>query len=314
MYGELDLRRGPLRTGTKETVVEIGSFTISISVEARERELINEISDLYADYPKHNIDKLPDFSIWLKYPNLWRKYFKRQIQAYVNQRGPYQAWPPSLGVPVLESSINWFLGTYITRFLLLHSAVLEREGFAMLLPGPSGAGKSTLSAVLAARGWRLLSDEVAMIRPTDTLLLPHPRPVSLKNASIDMIAERLPEAHFSKRYEGTTKGTVAFMRAPRNAVENALMPAKPALVVFLRYDPNRRAELKRLEKAHSFMGLVSCAANYLTLLETGFETLADMVETCDHYAMTYRSLDDAIAKIESIVPGTHEMAELERGH
>ena len=70
----------------------------------------------------------------------------------------------------------------------MHAAVFERDSSAVVLPGPSGVGKSTLCAALVARGWRLLSDEVAMIRPQDGLLQPYPRPISLKNESIEMIA------------------------------------------------------------------------------------------------------------------------------
>jgi hypothetical protein len=43
--------------------------------------------------------------------------------------------------------------------------VLERGGRALLLPAPSGSGKSTLCAGLAFNGWRLLSDELALLDP-----------------------------------------------------------------------------------------------------------------------------------------------------
>jgi len=44
--------------------------------------------------------------------------------------------------------------------LLVHSAALVIEDAAYLFPGRSGAGKSTLSRLAAARGWRVLSDEL----------------------------------------------------------------------------------------------------------------------------------------------------------
>ena len=123
---------------------------------------------------------------------------------------------------MLKLGLNWLVWTSTARYLLVHAAVLERQGQALVLPGPSGVGKSTLCAALVARGWRLLSDEVAMIRPRDGLLQPYPRPISLKNELIDMIARMVPDAHFSRRFDGTIKGTVAFMRAPRKRLREPM--------------------------------------------------------------------------------------------
>jgi HprK-related kinase A len=203
---------------------------------------------------------------------------------------------------MLESALNAWMGKSISRYLLVHAGVVERRGWALVLPGASGAGKSTLSTVLASRGWRFLSDEIAIIRPDDGLILPHPRPVPLKNDSIDMMTERLPEAYISKRYEGTTKGTVAFLRPPSDAIQHALEPAKPKIVVFPQFDAKGKTELKRLEKAPAFMRLVDNSPQYFTLLETGFETLAAIVEACVHYKLTYDNVDSAISLIESLEP------------
>ena len=291
---------GPNRHGA---VVRIGCFSIAIHVPSRERGLIDEITDLYGGYPRGALDELPDFVVALKASGL----FRRQIQAYLNGYVRYQSAPSRLGLPMLESGLNWLVWTCTARFLLLHAAVLERRGRAILMPGPSGVGKSTLCAGLAARGWRLLSDEVAMIRPQDGLLQPYPRPISLKNESIEMIARMAPGAQFSRRFDGTTKGTVAFMAAPQEAIAGADVPARPLVVVFPRYIAQAPVEIAPLEKAQAFMRLVDHSSNYLTLLETGFESLARLVEGCDHYALSYSDLDEAVAVIEGLGPAGQEM-------
>ena len=50
------------------------------------------------------------------------------------------------------------------------------------------------------------------------------------------------------------------------------------------------------------MRLVDHSSNYLTLLETGFDSLASLVEACDHYTLSYGALDEAVSVIESLVP------------
>ena len=92
------------------------------------------------------------------------------------------------------------------HYLLLHSAVIEREGCAVIMPAPPGSGKSTLCAGLVHRGWRLLSDELALISLTDTSITPLGRPISLKNQSIDVIKEYVPGAIFNRVTHDTSKG------------------------------------------------------------------------------------------------------------
>jgi hypothetical protein len=115
----------------------------------------------------------------------------------------------------------------------------------------------------------------------------------LKNAAIDLIARRHPAAQLGRRHHGTAKGTVAYLRAPDEAVRRAHELARPCLVVFPRYREGAPPVLERLERARAFMDLIGQSPNYLMLMAAGFETMARLVEACDHYLLTYGSLDDA---------------------
>lgn len=56
-----------------------------------------------------------------------------------------------------------------------------------IVPAPLDSAKRTLCAALVGKGWRLLSDELALVRLDTGELVPLPRPISLKNASINII-------------------------------------------------------------------------------------------------------------------------------
>lgn len=64
---------------------------------------------------------------------------------------------------MFEWGLNWVVAQNAHQFLVIHAAVVERHGRALIFPGAPGSGKSTLCAALLSRGWRLLSDEMALI-------------------------------------------------------------------------------------------------------------------------------------------------------
>ena len=51
----------------------------------------------------------------------------------------------------------------------LHGSCVCRDGKAILITGDSGAGKSTLAAEFLSRGWKLLTDDVAVIQDIDSV-------------------------------------------------------------------------------------------------------------------------------------------------
>jgi HprK-related kinase A len=298
MFTCLDRGASSDRRLGRGAVAGIGGFSIAIRLEAAQPELERAIEDLYADYPRIDPNTLPDVTIALRPQR--RGFARSGMRVFANGLAPYQAVPRRWLLPAMEATINWFVWGHVARVLLLHAAVVARDGRALIMSGPSGAGKSTLCTALVARGFRFLTDEIAMVRPQDGQLVPHPRPISLKNEAIDLIAKMLPDAYLSERFHGPPRGAVAFMRPPLGAVAAAAETAAPAVVLFPAYRPDAAFELKPIERAQAFSGLIQSSANYLTLLETGFETLANLVEACDHYTLDYRSLDDAVGALENL--------------
>jgi hypothetical protein len=80
----------------------------------------------------------------------------------------------------------------LTRRLLLHAAVLTRNGKTVLFPGEAGSGKSTLAAALSTRGWSYLSDELAVIDPDSGRVEPFLLPIGLKERSTTPLLPFIP--------------------------------------------------------------------------------------------------------------------------
>jgi hypothetical protein len=254
----------------------------------------------YAEHPLEADDAFADFHVSVERPSGLRRWWRPQVLFKLDGESPFTPLPGDQGFPILEWGLNWCITGLYHRFLTLHAAVLERGGRALLLPAPSGSGKSTLCAALALSGWRLLSDELALIDPATGLIHPLPRPVSLKNASIDVVRRFSAAARFGAPVHETSKGTVRHMCPPLLGVQRAHESARPGWIVLPRYAAGQAAQMAPLPKAQALMRLVENAFNYNVHGLAGFERLADMVDTSACHQFSYGRLEDAVAVFDAL--------------
>jgi HprK-related kinase A len=186
--------------------------------------------------------------------------------------------------------------------LLLHAAVVERGGKALLMVGDSGSGKSTLCAALTLSGWRLLSDELAMISTEDGTLSATARPIILKNESIELIRHLSEGAVFGPLAHSTIKGTVAHLRPPRESVRLMDCPATPWGVLFVDYRAGAATDLRSLSPGRTLLRLAKASFNFGILGQRAFVTLTDALDRCDLFELTYSDLADALSLIERQFP------------
>jgi HprK-related kinase A len=141
----------------------------------------------------------------------------------------------------------------------------------------------------------------------DLTVTPVPRPISLKNASIDVIRHFAPEVVIGGEAHGTVKGTVAHVRAPLDSVERDQETAIPAWIVFPKYVPGARARLQPQSKGKSFMRIANSSHTYSTLGVPGFETVAGVIDTCDCYNFSYSDLDQAVSLFDKLKSGAESV-------
>jgi HprK-related kinase A len=201
---------------------------------------------------------------------------------------------------LFEWGLNLVIALRMHCFLMLHSAVLERNGRALALPAAPGSGKTTLCVALAARGWRLLSDEFGLLRPGTTRFLPLPRPMPLKNESIQIIRAFSPGIEIGPIITGTRKGTVAHVRPPAGSVERQHELTPVRWLVFPEWCAGARLSLHEIPSAEGFMRLAANAFNYEMLGIAGFETVRDLINASRSFRLTYSNLDEAVAQLSAL--------------
>ena len=299
--GELDahatrqaLRDGGLRVAT-------GPFNCSLRTDVA--EIVPELLQLYAHHPLVPEGDMVDLHVEVAAGRGLRRWLRPQANFRVDDVSPFTPLPRSQALPMLEWGLNWCITAYFHHLLVLHAACLARDDQALILPAPPGSGKSTLCAALAQRGWRLLSDELTLIDPRTLQVWGLARPVSLKNASIDVIRRFEPTAWLTAPVHDTAKGTVALMAPPPASVAGMHTPATARWLVLPRYVPEAPAVLTPMPPAEAFMQIADNAMNYHILGRQGFDAVGALTDACTHHRFSYSRLDDAVRVFDDLARG-----------
>jgi len=135
------------------------------------------------------------------------------------------------------------------NLIALHGATVLTASGAAFISGPSGAGKTTLSLALAARGYRVGGDDVALLDPRTHTIRPLPRCFHLdarsrrllRNVGLSMPARTL-------RYAFMTPMDLGTRHAPASPVR---------LLLYLGRAENRRSQLQELSQGEMIVRLLS---------------------------------------------------------
>jgi HprK-related kinase A len=295
-YSRLDLsKRLKSRQGLN---FDIGPFRVS--VRSPLPAIGDHIAEMYAEYPLADGD-FADLHFSIETPNLFRALFRKQVNFRFDDEMAFKPLPYIQARPFFEWGLNWCIATTAHQYLIIHAAVVAKNGYCAVIPGHPGAGKSTLCAALVAAGWRLLSDEMALISLDSGKITPVPRPISLKNESISIISQRGgSDVFLGPSFADTHKGTVAHMRAPANSVAASGVTATAAWVVYPGYQRDATLLAKPVTACQSILKLADDSFNLPLLGGAGFEVLANMASACQSYELQYSDLDHAIAWFDEL--------------
>lgn len=281
--------------------LRIGPFVVRL--ESDLPELPGLLRNLYGLYPLSEERRFADFHVRLRRSRLVRRWWRTQVEFLMDGESPFLPFPRDTALPFLEWGLNWGIATRANQYLMLHAGVVEKGGRAVVLPAWPGSGKSTLCAALCHRGWRLLSDEFALLRPADGALIPLPRLIALKNDSIAVIRRFAPDAVLGPEYPKTRKGTVAHLRPPRESIERADEAARAAWVIFPNYERGAKLRLLPLPKERAFLKLSGNSFNYEFIGLRGFEAASALIDACDCHLFRYDDLDQAVACLDALAAG-----------
>jgi len=271
----------------------VGQFNVRLISPIE--ELVPHIQHLYGAYDLLANESFIDFHVQIRAPSILRRYIRPQVSFFLDGYAPFKPLPYLQASALFEWGLNWCIASHANEYLIIHAAVVERNGQAFIFPGTPGSGKSTLCAALVSNGWRLLSDEMTLLSTHDGKIYPVPRPISLKNQSIEVIKKRSPELVFGQIVNDTAKGTVGHLIPPELSVQLGSNPALAEKLIFPKYKQGAETQLTPLSKSKALLRAAGDCFNYNILGVQGFDSLAELIEQCACYEFHYSNLDEALA-------------------
>lgn len=295
---QLSLKEMRARLACHGVCFTCGPFNVSI--RSRLPQLAVVIQHIYADFEVLDEEIYVDFEVQIDAPTVLRRFFRPQVIFNCDGRIPFKPLPLSQAFPMMEWGLNWVISSHAHRFLVIHAAVVEKDGRALILAADPGSGKSTLCAALVHHGWRLLSDELALVDLQSGLVQPIARPISLKNTSIELVREFGDDVEISPVCHDTAKGSIAHMKPPTASVAALGFTALPALIVFPKYVSNAQLSCEPVGRAHAFLEIARHTFNYSVLAGDGFDAIGRLVDQTQAFRVSYSTFAQVIPEIERL--------------
>ena len=298
---ELSLAEIERRLANGQLLLDLPPFIVRLKSDVD--CAVRDITAMYTEFGLVGDDSFADFHIAvMREPGL-RRWYRPQARFSFDGQPAFAPLPANQAFPMIEWGLNWCVAAHAHQFLIIHAAVVERHGRAVLLPAPPGSGKSTLCAALVQRNWRLLSDELALVDMQSGCVRGLSRPINLKNRSIDVIKSFAPDVVMTPRVPDTQKGTVSLLRPPGESVHRATETAVPAWVVLPKFSPNAPAVLAPQGRASTFMLMAQQSFNYDIHGVRAFNALSTLLDDCSCFQLTYSSLEDAVKVFDDLASG-----------
>jgi HprK-related kinase A len=304
----LQLPSADLREQLHDSGIWLRTGPFSLRIRSRVPDVAEGLADLYGQFEvRHPRETFADFHVSVDAPNPLRRWVRPQVDFSFDGQLPFKPLPYDQAYPMLEWGLNWCVSMHAHQYLIIHAAVVEKNGLAAILPAPPGSGKSTLTAGLVLSGWRLLSDELTLIDRKTGLIQPLPRPVSLKNQSIAVIQAFSPGVFINRPSHDTAKGTVAHMRPPTESVRRQHEAARPGWVIFPKWKADAPTSLTARSAAQTFMFLAQNTFNYSHLGADGFRVGTRLIDQAACFDFEYSQLGEAVRAFDRLADTPPEL-------
>lgn len=201
----------------------------------------------------------------------------------------------------LFSSLEWMITcnalSHLHEFFQLHAGAVEKEGKIILLPANHGHGKTTLTLNLTRDHYRCLSDDIVLIEPETTRIIPFPRSFLIKDKSI----KKLAESHLIEKKNGYyCKSEDILYYNPYSTLKSSMRNAKPYAIIELKHSRRFKNELRPVSKSQMCIKLLRQSFNIHHYKRNGVTILSRLVRKSKCYSLKTNNATDAVRLVSQI--------------
>ncbi len=178
---------------------------------------------------------------------------------------------------------DW-LGTF-------HASTVVKNNQAAMIIGDSGKGKSTFTALLLAKEFEVLADDLTPILAKDTLVYPYPGGISIKSGAFDILNSSLPNFEsLREHYINPYKGYVKYVSAPKSKGYLTGYPCK--IMVSINYQEKAKTNLEPLAINEALLTLIP--ESWLAHDRYNAQQFLSWTKEVKFYELTFSDSKDAI--------------------
>jgi hypothetical protein len=203
---------------------------------------------------------------------------------------------------VEQDALEWLLHNFHDA-IIVHAALLSKNGKGVVIVGPSFAGKSTLAIALWRNGWSLMCDDIVFIDTFARAASPAPRRVSLRYESKDLVGESAwYEISNTPSCLATSKG-LFFHPQEVSGIQKQRTTPLSAIFFLARIDTVvGAAEVRPINPARGALALIPYAFNVRTLpFVEGLRRITPLVDEVSAYDLGRGDLQSMVDAVEVTV-------------
>lgn len=268
-----------------------------IQLSSVEHPAVNEYARALQAFSVPFTDRSPDRCIFLLQSTdvcSTRYNIFINTMCYANDLREQDIVPALLGVTFTSVADS------LSDRLLFHAAVLEKNHQAFLFPGEAGNGKTILAATLACRGYNFFADELALLNPINGQIAPLPLPMSIKPGAVPVLRHLYPELDHLPVYLRADGKNVKILPPHLDCEFDFDQQAKPAAIVFPRYDSLVPTKITPLSKSETISRLVALCSSSRPLVEQDIAAMVRLVDENPCFEVVYADLDTVYDLLEQI--------------
>lgn len=217
------------------------------------------------------------------------------------QGGPL---PPEHLLPLLQDRLRKYAYQRRAYLIAVHGAVVTDGVQTMVLAGLSGSGKSTLAAALLSRGYKLVSDEPAVIDPMSGGAWPIPLGLGLKAGSWSAVLRDYPalnELPVHIRWDGQP---IRFLGSDEIDFYMAIAACPVTHLIFPRYNADSAGTIEPLTPVQGLRAITEAGYQVPGLDEKRVAQILDWINGLSCYTLFYSSTDEALGLLKEVLQGT----------